>query len=89
MVLYIQLVCHKFVLNIFALFTDAQNALSGEDNSIAAVCWQTNYVPTEEKKIVAKTFHHFDILRIHIRVRYSAFHITAAATHNMTLCLCI
>lgn len=43
------LVCHKFVFNIFALFTDAQNALSG-DNSSAAVCWKTNYDPTDKKR---------------------------------------
>lgn len=77
MYLYIQLVCHKFVFNIVALFTDAQNALSGEDNSIACRLLENKLrsKPTK-KKIGPKTFHHFDILRIYIGVRCSAIHRT-------------
>lgn len=59
MYLYIQLVCHKFVFNIVALFTDAQNALSGEDNSIAVVGWEINYVPNRRKKKRARNFSSF------------------------------
>lgn len=48
------LVCHKFVFNIFALFTDAQNALSG-DNSSAGCLLENKLRSNRQKKMREST----------------------------------